>query len=33
MEFSVQGVTAGSGEVKSAYSYLIIVSEEKRMVQ
>ena len=33
MGFQVQRVTTGSGKGKSAYSYLISVPEEKRMVQ
>lgn len=33
MEFSVQRVTTGSNKGKSAYSYLVSIPEEKRMVQ
>lgn len=33
MGFSVQRVSTGSGKGKSAYSYLVSVPEEKRMVQ
>ena len=33
MGFTVQRVTTGSGKGKSAYSYLVSIQEEKRMVQ
>ena len=33
MGFAVQRVTTGSGKGKSAYSYLVSIPEEKRMVQ